>query len=154
MLLWHNINETKKETIMKTLNATQFDKYTPEHDAIMKADLTPVFGAFDLYTDDGFPISVKVPSYFTFVKFESGWDQDDYIHNNKADLIVKQLGLAYKALNDCPRYTDKHCANSLRYFFTSVAAAEKFIEAVQSQINYQKQQNNNGDSIKTAGYCL
>lgn len=139
---------------MKTLNATQFDKYTPEHDAVMKADLTPVFGAFDLYTDDGFSISVKVPHYFTFVKFESGWDQDDYIHNNKADIIADKCGFAYKTLQDYPRYTDKHCANSLRYFFTSVDAATKFIDAVQSQINYEKEKNNNGDSIKTLGYCL
>jgi hypothetical protein len=116
---------------MKTLNATEFKEFTPEHDAIMKTDLVPVFGAFDLYADEGFSISVKVPHQFTFVKFESGWDQDNYIHNNKAELVADQCGFAYKTLQDYPRYTNEHCKDALRYFFTSVSAAGTFIDAIQ-----------------------
>lgn len=120
---------------MKTLNATQFDKYTPEHDAIMSTNLVPVLGAFDLYAEKGFPISVKVPESFTFVEFKSGWDQDDYIHNDLANQVCRHFDLKFKTVQEYPRYSPPgKLHNSLRYFFENESAAMEFIDQIKSMM--------------------
>jgi hypothetical protein len=111
-------------------NLAKYKEYTPEHDALMKQALVPVLGAFDLYAEKGYPIAVKVPEALTFVEFKTGWDQDDYVHNNKTDLIVNGLGIEYKALMDYPRYSDNQYQTALRFFFKNAVDANKFVEAV------------------------
>jgi len=122
----------------KYLNAAKFEKYTPEHDNILKTALEPVLGVFELYELEGYPVSVKVPESFTFEKFESGWDQDDYIHNDNAFEVADYYGLEYKVLQDYPRYSPGHCQNSLRFFFKNVKDAEKFIIGIEVAILNKK----------------
>ncbi len=115
-------------------NAAGFKDYTPEHDAVMTTYLEPVLNVYADTFGGAYSFSVKVPESFTFVKFESGYDQDNYIHNNRADLIANELGLDFKILQDYPRYSEKNCQDSLRFFFKTEGAALRFINAIECEI--------------------
>jgi hypothetical protein len=106
-------------------DASQFKKYTPEHDAIMTAYNEPILGAYDF--QGKYPFSVKVPEALTFVKFESGYDQDDFIHNRKAHRIAEAANLEFEHLLDYPRYSKNSCQCALRFFFKNESEANKFI---------------------------
>ena len=112
-------------------DASQFKDYTPEHDAIMTAYNEPILGAYDF--EGKYPFSVKVPEALTFVKFESGWDQDDFIHNQKAHKIAVDLGLEFEHLLDYPRYSEKNCQCSLRFFFLNSRDAWLFATQIEAE---------------------
>lgn len=112
-------------------DASQFKDYTPEHDAIMTAYNEPILGAYDF--KGKYPFSVKVPEALTFVKFESGWDQDDFIHNQKAHKIAANLGLEFEHLLDYPRYSEKNCQCSLRFFFLNSRDAWLFATQIEAE---------------------
>lgn len=116
-------------------NAAGFKDYTPEHDAVMTAYLEPVLNVYANLFDGAYPFSVKVPESFTFIRFESGYDQDNYIHNNRADLIANELGLDFKILQDYPRYSEKNCQDSLRFFFKNENDAWRFVCQVEAMMD-------------------
>jgi len=111
-------------------DANDFPKYSKEHDEIMRTYNEPIIGAFGL--DVTFPFSVKVMESLTFVEFKSGWDQDDYIHNDKATLIANDLGLEFQRYLDYPRYSANHCECALRYLFKNSDDAWSFAFALES----------------------
>jgi hypothetical protein len=112
-------------------NANDFQKYSPEHDAIMTAYNEPILGAYDF--EGKYPFSVKVPEVLTFVEFKSGWDQDDYIHNHKAHRIAAELGLEFEHLLDYPRYSKNHCECALRFFFKNDRDAWLFATQIEAE---------------------
>lgn len=115
-------------------NAAGLVNYTPEHDDVMRTYLEPVLNVYADLFDGAYPISVKVPESFTFVEFKSGWDQDDYIHNDRAHSVAKELGLDFKTLQDYPRYSEQHCQDALRFFFKHEGEALRFINAIECEI--------------------
>jgi hypothetical protein len=121
---------------IRTLNLDSVKELTYPHDEVMKTPLVIVEG----YHDSIGRYSVKVPESFTFVEFKSHWDQDQYIHNDKAEDIVKSLGLVrgegFEVLHDYPRYSDKSVklCNALRFFFKDKIDANDFIIAMKCVI--------------------
>jgi hypothetical protein len=120
-------------------DASQFKQFTPEHDAVMTIYLEPVLNAWESYSNLGFKYSVKVPESFTFVEFKSGWDQDDFIHNNSAHKIATDLGFVPDvdvcSGQDYPRYSEKNCQDSLRFFFKNANDAWMFAAQIEATMD-------------------
>ena len=115
----------------KYKDASQFKKYSPEHDAIMTAYIEPILGAYDF--QGKYPFSVKVPEALTFVRFESGYDQDDFIHNRSAHNIASSLILEFETLLDYPRYSKNSCQCALRFFFKNDRDAWLFATQIEAE---------------------
>ena len=116
-----------------TLNLDGVKPHTQPHDYAMSTPLVIVEG----YYDDAGRYSVKVPESFTFVEFKSGWDQDDYIHNNKAENVARRIGLEredYRVMHDYPRYSEGHCQDALRFYFKDIRNAKDFIIAMRFEL--------------------
>jgi hypothetical protein len=116
-------------------DASQFKQFTPEHDAVMTIYLEPVLNVYANLFDGAYPFSVKVPEALTFVKFESGWDQDDFIHNQKAHRIAEAANLEFEHLLDYPRYSEKNCQCSLRFFFKNANDAWMFAAQIEATMD-------------------
>jgi hypothetical protein len=123
-----------------TLTLDNTEQYSQPHDHAMKTPLVIIEG----YHDSIGRYSVKVPESFTFERFESGWDQDDFIHNNKAEAVARRIGLDrgvdFEVLHDYPRYSEGHCQNALRFFFKDKRNAKDFIIAMRYAIMMQRRE--------------
>ena len=122
-----------------TLNIENEKEYSVAHDYAMKTPLVSVEG----YYDNAGRFSVKVPESFTFVEFKSGWDQDDYIHNNKAENVARRVGFErddYKVMHDYPRYSEGHCQDALRFYFKDKRNAKDFIIAMRFELMMERRE--------------
>jgi hypothetical protein len=122
-----------------TLNLDNEKEYTHAHDYAMKTPLVIVEG----YYDDTGRYSVKVPESFTFVEFKSHWDQDQYIHNNKAENVARKIGLErgdYSVMHDYPRYSEGHCQDALRFYFKTKRNAKDFIIAMRFELMMERRE--------------
>jgi hypothetical protein len=133
-----------------TLNLDNEKQYTQAHDYAMKTPLVIVEG----YYDDAGRYSVKVPESFTFVEFKSGWDQDEYIHNNKAENVARRIGLErgdYSVMHDYPRYSEGHCQDALRFYFRDKRNAKDFIIAMRFELMMARRERE--ESERAMDHC-
>ena len=122
-----------------TLNVENEKEYSVAHDYAMKTPLVIVEG----YYDNAGRFSVKVPESFTFVEFKSGWDQDDFIHNNKAENVARRIGFEredYKVMHDYPRYSEGNCQDALRFYFKTQRDAKDFIIAMRFELMMERRE--------------
>ena len=103
------------------LSVDGLTEFTPEHDAVLLVNLTPVLGISPFMKKT---VSVKVPNAITSPTYISGYDYDNHpMHNTgKIRTALAKIGVEKSCYIDCPRYGD-----TLRYFFDDTETAQNFI---------------------------